>query len=59
MAQPGGEKNDLPERLKRHFAIIGVNLPSDSTLDTIFGSIVRGHFTPENFNNEITLAART
>lgn len=59
MAQPGGEKNDLPDRLKRHFAIFGMNLPTDSTLDTIFGSIVRGHFTLENFNGDIAIAARS
>ena len=58
MAQPGGERNDLPERMKRHFAIFGMNLPSDSTLDTIFGSIVRGHFTPENFSPDVSYSAK-
>jgi len=59
MAQPTGSKNDLPERLKRHFAIFGVNQPTDTTLDTIFGSIVRAHFTLENFSGEVALAARS
>ena len=50
MAHPGGGKNDLPDRLKRCFYCVNMTLPAKASIDNIFGSILRGRFTVENFD---------
>ena len=50
MAHPGGGKNDLPHRLKRCFTSVNMTLPAKASIDNIFGSILRGRFVPENFD---------
>ena len=41
MNVPQGGKNDIPNRLKSQFAIFHVPPPSDASISSIFGTLVR------------------
>ena len=41
MNVPGGGKNDIPNRLKRQFAIFNVPQPSGAAINAIFGALVQ------------------
>eukprot|EP00770_Monocercomonoides_exilis_P005227 MONOS_5201.1-p1 / transcript=MONOS_5201.1 / gene=MONOS_5201 / organism=Monocercomonoides_exilis_PA203 / gene_product=dynein haevy chain 3, outer dynein arm alpha / transcript_product=dynein haevy chain 3, outer dynein arm alpha / location=Mono_scaffold00149:3327-12824(+) / protein_length=3165 / sequence_SO=supercontig / SO=protein_coding / is_pseudo=false len=59
MPHPGGGRNDIPSRFRRHFSIFNFTMPSRANLQKIFGTIVEGHFCPERkFSNEVIEVAQ-
>jgi dynein heavy chain len=45
MNHPKGGKNDIPNRLKRHFFIFNMVLPNEQSVNDIYGKISKAFFT--------------
>ena len=58
MNHPKGGKNDIPNRLKRHFFIFNMVLPNEQSVNDIYGKISQSYFTKKAFNETIANQAQ-
>ena len=53
MNHPGGGRNNIPNRCKRHFFSFNMVLPSVQSVDNIYGEMTRVFFVAKTFGDEI------
>ena len=53
MNTPGAGKNDVPHRLKRQFNLYYVPLPSRASINNVYGALVAGRFTKQQFSADV------
>ncbi|KAL7701682.1 dynein heavy chain [Lotmaria passim] len=58
MSHPSGGKNDIPNRLKRHFTVLNIPLPEEANIQQIFGTIFEGRFCNEHYSQGVQDVAR-
>lgn len=60
MPHPGGGRNDIPNRFKRHFFTFNMPPPSTTSIDNIYGSMLRGRYEAnEDFLEKIDIMTTT
>ena len=52
MNHPGGGRNDIPDRLKRHFFLFNLVPPSIQSIDDLYGQMLAGRFKRDEFSPE-------
>jgi len=53
MNHPGGGRNDIPHRLKRHFFSLNMTPPSQKSIENIYGKILEALFDPKKYSQEV------
>ena len=52
MNHPGGGRNDIPNRMKRHFFSLNMPAPSTKSIENIYGRILDVLFNPKKYTDE-------
>jgi dynein heavy chain len=53
MNHPGGGRNDIPPRFKRHFFNMNMTSPSQRSVENIYGAILSHLFNPKKYSTNV------